>query len=179
MPGWAPPRYYTLAMSTALIWQIISTGSADTSALGEILGANLTGGEVLALRSDLGGGKTTLTQGLARGLKSQDTVSSPTFTLNKIYKGRDGLEIHHYDFYRLDEPGIMRDELAESLNDPKVITVIEWGDIVEEVLPGNVISVELKPTANDPDERQITISYPENKSNLIHAVETAWKEVRP
>src|SRR3990172_13200391 len=114
-----------LDMSTALIGKTTSIDSADTERLGQLLGQRLKGGEVLELRADLGGGKTTFVRGLASGLKSTAKVASPTFTLNRIYKAGD-LSIHHYDFYRLKEPGVMADQLAESLGDPKTITVVEW-----------------------------------------------------
>lgn len=107
---------------------------------------------------------------MAAGAGSSDVVSSPTFTLKKIYKSGDR-QIFHYDFYRLSDPGIMRDELAESVDDPKAITVVEWSAIVKDVLPEGSISIELAPTANDPDERQITIKYPEKWEKLMRAIQ--------
>jgi len=179
LPGWVAPRYYTQGMNTEMIFQTTSIGSEDTSRLGALLGSKLTGGEVIELVSDLGGGKTTFTQGLARGLGSRDNVVSPTFTLNKIYKGRGGLEIHHYDFYRLNDPGILKDELSESIGDPKTITVIEWSDIVKHVLPDGRISIEFKPTPNDADERQIIIKYAEKYANVVRELEIEWEDTRP
>jgi tRNA threonylcarbamoyladenosine biosynthesis protein TsaE len=176
---WARWRYYTLRMNTELIWQTVTTSSDDTSKLGELLGSNLSGGELLELSSDLGGGKTTFTQGLARGLGSNDPVSSPTFTLSRIYKAKNGLQIHHFDFYRLDEPGVLRDQLTESLNDKYVVAVIEWSGIVKDVLPVERISIEFKPTAADPDERQITFSYAETYVPIIEKVRTAWTSLQP
>lgn len=166
-------------MSTALIWQTVSSNLDGTKKLGELLGRHLRGGETIELLADLGGGKTTFTQGLAKGLGSSGNVSSPTFTISKIYKCRDSLEIHHFDFYRLSEPGILADQLAESLSDPKVVTVVEWSDIVSDVLRKNRISVKFEPTPNDPDERRITIKYPESATGLIKAIETEWEEVEP
>jgi len=166
-------------MNTELIWQTVTASSEDTSRLGELLGSNLTGGEVIELSSDLGGGKTTFTQGLARGLGSSDIVSSPTFTLNKIYKAKDDLEIHHYDFYRLNDAGILRDELTESLDDDHVVTVIEWSGIVGDVLPAKRISIELKPTQSSPDEREINIKYPAEFTDLIKKVQTGWEQTKP
>src|SRR5438046_2901303 len=121
-------------MSTVMTWQTSSTGSADTERLGELLGKLISGGEVVELMSDLGGGKTTFIRGLVRGLGGQDMVASPTFTLNRIYKAGN-LEIHHFDFYRLNEPGVVAAQLEESLQNPKVVTVVEWSKIVENVLP--------------------------------------------
>src|SRR5436190_17523226 len=105
-----------LCMSTAMIWQTVSTSSEDTEKLGELLGSVLNPPAIIELRSDLGGGKTTFVRGLARGFGSNDRVASPTFTLNKIYKNSKGQEIHHFDFYRLHEPGILVDQLSESLD---------------------------------------------------------------
>lgn len=132
-------------------------------------------GCVIELRADLGGGKTTFVRGLARGLGSKDIVASPTFTLNKIYEGKKS-QIHHYDFYRLSEAGIMSDELTESLQDPRAITVVEWSDVVQHVLPKDRLVVEFKTTANDSQEREIIISYPEAKTAIIRKLETAWDQ---
>lgn len=126
----------------------------------------------------MGGGKTTFVRGLARGLGSSDNVSSPTFTLSKTYKARNA-NIHHYDFYRLNDAGILKDQLSESLNDKQVVTVLEWGDIVAGVLPVERIVLEFKPTAEGPDEREIEISYPETMTGLIKKVETDWKVIKP
>ena len=174
----ARPRYYTQVMSTELIWQTISTGSADTKHLGELLGSRLAGGEIIELSSDLGGGKTTFVQGLAKGAGSKDNVASPTFTLKKIYKAPK-FQIFHYDFYRLNEPGILKDELAESLDDAKAVTLIEWSNIVADVLPTNRLSLEFKPTPNDPDERQINISYPQKLAGMIEQLKTEWAGSQP
>lgn len=172
-------RYYTLRMSTGLIWQTVSTSSDDTSQLGELLGSNLTGGAVVNLVADLGGGKTTFTQGLAKGLDSSDAVSSPTFTLSRIYKAKNSIEVHHYDFYRLDAPGVLADQLAESLDNTRAVTVVEWSGIVEDVLPAERISVQLKPTAASPDEREVIFEYSNKYTKAIKQVQTAWEQTRP
>jgi tRNA threonylcarbamoyl adenosine modification protein YjeE len=134
--------------------------------------------EVIELRSDLGGGKTTFVRGLMRGLGSKDRVSSPTFKLNNIYQA-DHIEVHHFDFYRLDEPGVLSEQLQESLQNSRVITVVEWSDIVKDVLPSERLTIEFKPVADNPDERLIEISYPESKTELVERLETIWIEVEP
>jgi tRNA threonylcarbamoyladenosine biosynthesis protein TsaE len=161
-----------------MIWEIKSTSSAETERLGQLLGRNLKGGEVIELRSDLGGGKTTFVRGLAAGAGSKTNVASPTFTLSRIYPTKD-FEIHHFDFYRLDDPGILADQLLESVNNDKVVVVVEWADVVKNVLPKEHLSIEFKPTANGPDERLITTIYPENLRPLVAKVETAWNEIEP
>jgi len=142
-----------------------------------LLGNKLRGGKVIELRADLGGGKTTFVRGLARGAGSMDNVTSPTFTLSRIYKAKK-FQIHHLDFYRLEDPGILADQLAESIGNNNVV-VIEWADIVKNVLPKGHISIEFKPTVNGRDERQVSISYPESEASLVAELETAWQESRP
>jgi tRNA threonylcarbamoyladenosine biosynthesis protein TsaE len=160
-----------------MIWQTSSTGSGDTERLGESLGKLLKGGEVIELGSDLGGGKTTFVRGLVRGAGSQNQVTSPTFTLSRQYKAKSFL-INHFDFYRLDEPGIMAGQLAESIEDNNV-TIVEWADIVEDVLPVERISIHLKPRAASPDERDIEINYPASLQKIIAQLETDWQVSQP
>ena len=165
-------------MVNNMSWQTVTVGAADTERLGELMGKQIKAPELIELRSDLGGGKTTFVRGLARGLGSKDIVSSPSFTLKNIYKvGK--LEIHHFDFYRLDEPGILSDQLSESLADEDIVTIVEWSDIVQDVLPEERVTVEFKPLANNTDERQITVYYPENKSSDIRRLESEWAKGRP
>ena len=158
--------------------QTNTSGSAETEALGELLGKLLRPPVLVELRSDLGGGKTTFVKGLARGAGSENTVTSPTFTLNQIYKAKNGIQIAHHDFYRLNEPGIMTDELIELLKDTRTITVVEWGGIVKDVLPEDRITVEFKPVAINPDGREIAFYYPEAQVKLIKKLETDWIRIK-
>jgi tRNA threonylcarbamoyladenosine biosynthesis protein TsaE len=124
----------------------------------------MRGGEVIELVSDLGGGKTAFVRGLASGMGSKDTVRSPSFTLSNQYRA-NRLTLYHFDFYRLKEPGIMKDELAEVLDDPQAVVAIEWADIVEDVLPAKKLTVRIK--ALDEQSRQLTFNYPDNLSYLV------------
>lgn len=142
-----------------------------------MLGSQLKGGEVIELRSDLGGGKTTFARGLAKGAGSQDRAASPTFTLSRIYK-TPMFDIHHFDFYRLNDPGILADQLSEAMADNNVV-LVEWADIVKNVLPEARISIEFQPTALSPDARQISISYPESSRPIIEYLESNFREVQP
>lgn len=145
----------------------------DTLRLGRCIGQNLGGGEVVELSSDLGGGKTALTKGIAAGMGSTDTVQSPTFTISRIYRCRDDRELHHFDFYRLQDAGIMAAELAESLNDDQVVVVIEWSGIVEAILPASRIQVVI--TATGETDRQFVIEVPHGLTRLQAAL-TQLKE---
>jgi tRNA threonylcarbamoyladenosine biosynthesis protein TsaE len=127
----------TVKVLDAIILEMIIEveNEAATKALGETLGATFRGGEVLQLIGDVGAGKTTFVKGLAKGLGVIDEVQSPSYTISREYTGRDELLLVHYDFYRLTDAGIMANEVAEMVRDPTIVTVIEWADIVEGVLP--------------------------------------------
>jgi tRNA threonylcarbamoyladenosine biosynthesis protein TsaE len=136
----------------------------ETEFLGEKIGKRLKGGEVIELISDLGGGKTTLTRGIARGAGSSDVVGSPTFTLSKVYKTQK-FEIHHFDFYRLAEAGLMEHELHDLLGDQQTVVVVEWGDVVQHVLPDQRLTINLAQTADG--DRQLTYQYPQTMAYLV------------
>lgn len=111
---------------------------------GKKFGSFLKGGEVIELVGDVGAGKTTFTKGLARGLGVAEAVQSPSFTISRIYDGAN-FQLKHYDFYRLNEPGIIADEIADGLGDFDNITVVEWGESVKDILPENRIKIIFKP----------------------------------
>jgi tRNA threonylcarbamoyladenosine biosynthesis protein TsaE len=159
-------------------WVIRSTSADDTERIGRLLASIIKPPEVIELRSDLGGGKTTFTKGLVLGFGSRDKVSSPTFTLNKIYKAPH-LEIHHFDFYRLDDPGVVSDQLKESLQDPKVVTIVEWADIVKGVLPDERITIEFRPVADNEDERVVTFEILPSKMEIIEKLRNKLSESEP
>lgn len=122
-------------------------GESAMKSFGKLLGRALKGGECIELVGDVGAGKTTLTKGIAIGLDIAETVQSPTFTINRVYKGRNDIRLSHYDFYRLSDAGIMADELSESLSESATVIVIEWGDVVASVLPDD----HLRITISSPD----------------------------
>ena len=119
-------------------------GASDTQMLGMDLGRSLTTGSVLLLTGDLGSGKTTLVQGLAQGLKIEDSIVSPTFTIiNEYFSGR--LPLYHLDLYRLTNAEV--DDLhLESywlgLETAPGIVAIEWAERLS-YLPDNYLRIEL------------------------------------
>lgn len=144
---------------------IFRADSADmTTAMGVKIGQKLLGGEVIELVSDLGGGKTTFTKGLAKGIGSTDHVASPTFTISRLYRGKK-LEMHHFDFYRLSEAGLMEHEIADVLGDPSAVVVIEWGGAVAHVLPKERLTIRF--TQNGEDSRTLQISCPSELDYLL------------
>lgn len=151
-------------MSSLTTVTVESSSPEQTEATAEQLGSQLRGGEVIELISDLGGGKTTFTRGLLRGTGSTDKVSSPTFTINKEYTAPH-FTVSHFDFYRLSEAGIIGNELAEVLSDKQYVTVIEWGDIVHDVLPENRLRIRLEQQPGD--SRLLHFDYPDNLTYLF------------
>lgn len=126
---------------------IIEVKSADEmQALGGKIGARITGGEVIVLIGDIGAGKTTFTKGLARAMGISEDVQSPTFTVSRVYDTARGVTLAHYDFYRLNDPGIMRAELTEAVHDPATATIIEWSEIVADVLPADTLKLTITTT---------------------------------
>jgi tRNA threonylcarbamoyladenosine biosynthesis protein TsaE len=155
-------------MSSMHIWHTITHSAEETELLAEKVGRVLRGGEVIELVADLGGGKTTFSRGLVRGMGSTDTVSSPTFTISKVYETRDK-QIHHFDFYRLHEAGIIADELAEFLGDPHTVVLVEWADVVQHVLPDARLTVIIAQTPEG--NRSLTFSYPDTFEYIVKAVQ--------
>lgn len=142
---------------------IDSTGVQETQSVAEKLGLALRGGETIELISDLGGGKTTFVHGLAKAIGSPDRVASPTFTISKVYKGQR-LEIHHFDFYRLQEAGLMEYELHDVLGDPHIVVVVEWGEAVAHVLPKDRLTIRLIRTGDESRRLEFNCS---NRMNYL------------
>lgn len=138
---------------------------------GRWLGERLRGGELLELRGDVGAGKTTFTRGLAEGLGVSDTIQSPTFTISREYEGTRGRRLVHYDFYRLHEPGIIADELAESIHEPHTVSVVEWSDIVADVLPDDRIIITIAAVAASETQRTIECQAGGELASLIERYE--------
>jgi len=135
--------------------QRVVSSELEMRKLGQQIGLGLGGGEVFELIGDVGAGKTTFTKGLADGLGISEPVQSPTFTISRVYSARDNLELRHYDFYRLNEAGIMAEELAEALESPNSILVVEWAEAVDAVLPEDRLQVKILATSET--DRQVEI----------------------
>ncbi len=136
---------------------------------GAKIGASFLGGEIVELIGDVGSGKTTLTKGIAVGLGVTENVQSPSFTINRVYSGHDGMTLSHYDFYRLNDAGIMADELQEVTSDKKTVTVIEWAGVVEGVLPIDRLTIKI--TSPTESMRQLElVAGGENSRKLLEGL---------
>ena len=143
--------------------------SRETNQLGQRIGTKLKGGEVIELVSDLGGGKTTFVGGLASGAGSEDVVASPSFTISYVYLAPK-FNLHHYDFYRLSDPGVVKLSLSEAISDQNNVVMVEWGDIVSDALPQNKVTINLKLAREDESTREIIIDYPEQLAYLFEGL---------
>lgn len=134
------------------VW--VSRDPAETFKVGEQMGAQLKGGEIILLDGPLGAGKTVFVKGLARSLGIEpDEVTSPSFTLVNSYAGR--LPLFHIDLYRLDKGASAAHavDLEELLSNERAVIVIEWAHHLSRYsLPANVWQIDIK---GDGDEARI------------------------
>lgn len=130
---------------TAMAYQWTLTGVEETQRFAERLATFLQPADLLALEGDLGAGKTTFTQGLARGLGVRSVVNSPTFTIIKEYQG--SLPLYHMDVYRVGD-----DVESLGLDDyffGEGICVVEWASLIEDVLPPERLTIFLRRSGED------------------------------
>lgn len=117
--------------------------SEETYRLGAELAKDAVPGQVICLTGELGTGKTVFTQGFAKGLGVEDYVDSPTFTIVKEY--HDGrLPFYHFDVYRIGDISEMEEIGYEEYFFGEGVCLVEWGLLVEELLPEDCIFIEIK-----------------------------------
>jgi len=140
-------------------FEITTQSHAQTEEVAGMLATLLMGGETIALRGDLGAGKTCFVRGLASGLGCDERqVSSPTYIVLQRYRGAR-IDLVHVDAYRLSNPEQLRDSGLE-IGAHDSVAAIEWAERVESELPAETITVSL--AATSPTERAITIQAPDN-----------------
>ena len=134
---------------------VITKSFDQTQQLGFDFAKTLKGGEVLALYGDLGSGKTTFMQGLAKGLGIKKQIISPTFIIMRTYKVRSKVKnLYHLDLYRIEKESQAIDlGLKELMGDLETIVAIEWPDKIENLLPENRIDITFEYLEDD--KRQI------------------------
>lgn len=132
-------------------------GPDETFAVGKKIGENAQPGQIYTLNGDLGVGKTVFTQGVAKGLGIEETVNSPTFTIVQIYEeGR--IPLYHFDVYRIGDISEMDEIGYEDCFYGEGICLIEWAQLIAELLPEDaiVVTIEKNPDKGV-DYRKITI----------------------
>jgi tRNA threonylcarbamoyladenosine biosynthesis protein TsaE len=135
----------------------IETETADrTREVGRALASALEQRDTVVLTGDLGARKTTLGQGIGRGLGVEDHVASPTFTLVHEYSGR--LDIAHVDVYRLERVQDVLDLALDELGGPERVLLMEWGDAIAGLLPEDRLRVELTTERADTETRRTVMT---------------------
>lgn len=123
--------------------EVFETNSwQETFALGKRMGETAKPGSIFTLIGDLGVGKTVFTQGMAAGIGITEPVNSPTFTILQIYEeGR--CPFYHFDVYRIGDISEMDEIGYEDCFYGEGICLIEWGDMIEELLPESYIRISI------------------------------------
>lgn len=135
---------------------IDSRSEEETFAFGRSLGENARPGQVYVLSGDLGAGKTVLSKGFAAGLGITEPVTSPTFTIVKMYEG-GRLPLYHLDVYRIGDISEMEEIGLEEMTDGEAVCLIEWGEQVADILPPDTITVRIdRCDEDDFNHRRIT-----------------------
>ena len=138
---------------------VINTNSIEeTIAFAKKIGEAADPGSIYALHGELGTGKTIIAKGIARGLGIEEDVTSPTFNLLEIYKGR--LPLYHFDLYRIQDEQELDQLFFEEYWDGNGVSVIEWAERAKGKLPETTIHITLDYI--DESRRQITIEHINN-----------------
>jgi tRNA threonylcarbamoyladenosine biosynthesis protein TsaE len=137
---------------------IITRSEKETFDWAKELGASAKQGSVFALYGELGTGKTIIAKGIAKGLGIDEDVTSPTFLMMEMYKGK--LPLYHFDLYRIDNAGELDELNFEEYWFGDGVSIIEWAEKAGDRIPDNPVKIILE-WIND-TERRISIEYPGN-----------------
>lgn len=144
---------------------LVSTSRSQTIDLAKHLAGHLFSGCVITLSGDLGAGKTTFTQGLGHGLGITKLISSPTFTIMKQYRGT--MDLIHIDAYRLER--LHQDLGLDEVIGTDGVTVIEWPQQIQELIPQEHLAITIKRRSED--HRELTFeSFGEAYTALLEFI---------
>ncbi len=130
---------------------------STTQTFAQKLASLIPAGTVIAMTGELGSGKTTFTQGFAKGLGVQGNVGSPTFKLISEYEGAD-LILYHVDCYRLENESEFKKIGGENYLDPiEGITIIEWSENIAKIIPDDCVRLHFERVKDNDDKRELTI----------------------
>lgn len=139
------------------MYEYISHSQQETMAIASKIAKQLHTGDILILSGDLGSGKTKFTEGILSYFGLENEISSPTFTIVNEYQTKKDT-IYHFDVYRLSDIeefyAIGGEEYFE-----KGICIIEWGEIIESILPANYIKIVFSRTAEEENTRKLQITF--------------------
>lgn len=152
-------------------FEFTAQNEQDTQRLGQVIGSVLAAGNVLGLVGNLGAGKTRLTKAIVAGLDANpDDVTSPTFVLIQEYHGR--LTVYHFDAYRLSDSDEFLELGADELLYSDGVCLVEWSNLVSDVMPIDMLNIEIKHTGQTTRQFHLTASGP-NSTQLVQNIRHA------
>ena len=143
------------------MYKFISKCEQDTINFASKFASTLTGNDIIVLSGDLGAGKTKFVQGILKYFNLENEISSPTFTIVNEYNSPD-TNIYHFDVYRLEDVDEFYAIGGEEYFS-KGICIIEWGEIIENILPKDYYKISINKSLDDENIREIII---EPKGNM-------------
>ena len=147
-------------------FKYISNSENDTKKLAKVFAQMLKKGDILILSGELGSGKTKFTEGFLSYFNLENEISSPTFTIVNEYK-KDNINIYHFDVYRLEDSSEFYEIGGEEYFD-NGICIIEWGELIRDVLQKDYIEIDFSREENNENSRILEIKSIGNKyDNLI------------
>lgn len=138
--------------------------------MGEKLAKAISTPQLIELVGDLGGGKTTLVKGMAKGLNIGRTVTSPTFNIHRTYKSPDGKVLEHFDLYRLDDDEIVLNELDDALSDTSSIVCVEWANHFHEHLSDDRLIIECHFMSED-ERKFVIMATGQSSAKIVEALQ--------
>lgn len=152
--------------------RISSSSPEETRRAGRLLGSSARKGDVVVLTGDLGAGKTVLAKGVAQGLGVEVPVTSPTFNILLLYRGR--IDLAHFDLYRLESAAELEDIDFWGVLESGAFCLVEWGDRFPEELPDDVLTVSITITGDLARAIEMEASGPAS-ARLAAAWCAGWK----
>ena len=150
--------------------KIITQSVEETIIYGEKLGALVNSGDVICLTGNLGTGKTHFVKGFAKGLKIEDSITSPTFTIVNEYQGR--LKLNHFDVYRVSDPEEIENIGFDEYIFSSAVSIIEWANLIEELIPEESLRINIIKVPKKGDNyREIEVTYTGEKYNYVKEIE--------
>ena len=136
--------------------EIKTHSEKETFELGKRIANAVNPGTVILFYGDLGAGKTVMTKGIAAGLGITEMITSPTFTIMQEYEG-GRMPLYHLDVYRIEDPDEMEEVGLNEYIYGNGLTVIEWAEQIEDILPDDAIKITIERNVENPEDRDIRI----------------------